>query len=125
MKKSLLLTFVLGILLLGCLEQAPASELIKVTVIINNGSAAQGSVINVASGTTAFDAFKQVANLSVKQYSFGVLVTGINGLEQDVASNKYWQYYVNGVLAPVGVDSLRLNESCTLEFRYETPPEFK
>ncbi|PIT85603.1 hypothetical protein COU36_02330, partial [Candidatus Micrarchaeota archaeon CG10_big_fil_rev_8_21_14_0_10_59_7] len=37
------------------------------------------------------------------------------------SENRYWQYYVDGVLAPVGVDAYKLDRDVTLEFRYESP----
>jgi hypothetical protein len=34
---------------------------------------------------------------------------------------KYWQYFVNGILAPVGADSYVPKEDDVIEWRFEEP----
>jgi hypothetical protein len=55
------------------------------------------------SGVNAYDLLQKYATVKAKRYSFGYLVTSING----VAGNgpKYWTFYVNGKQATVGASS--------------------
>ncbi|MBN3036981.1 MAG: DUF4430 domain-containing protein [Candidatus Diapherotrites archaeon] len=112
----------------GCVQQqAPeqVSDFITLTVRVNNSQSVTEDVVELPRGSTAFDAFSEVAVLDYSTHPvYGVFVEGINGVEGSVESGYFWQYYVDGELAPVGVDSFVLNESATLEFRYEKPPEF-
>ena len=125
MKKSFSLILLASFLFLGCVAQSQPSEgTLDIAVIINNGSANVSETVAVANGSTAFQAFTQAATLSIQDSKYGIFVTGVNGLEQDHDAGLYWQYYVDGELAPVGVAAYVLTEDCTLEFRYEKPPEF-
>ncbi len=121
--------FSLAFLLAGCLDQTgkpvgPVGEagLLGVIVSVNNGSGVVSKTVYVKNGSTAFDAFKAAANLSYTMHPvYGIYVTGINGLLEDSKTGKYWQYYVDGQLAPVGVSSFLLTKNVSLEFRYEAP----
>ena len=111
-----------ALLLFGCVAQQPAEGTLGIKVLINNGTGVMQSVVSVANGSTALDAFQLAATLNVTRHpQYGAFVTGINGLEQSASENKYWQYYADGVLAPVGVEAYKLDHDVTLEFRYETP----
>lgn len=48
------------------------------------------------------------------------MVTAIDGVSQDAASNTYWMYDVNGELAPKGAEEQLLAEGDTIEFYLET-----
>ena len=48
------------------------------------------------------------------------MVTAIDGVSQDAASNTYWMYDVNGELAPKGAEEQLLVEGDTIEFYLET-----
>ncbi|VVB68546.1 Uncharacterised protein [Candidatus Norongarragalina meridionalis] len=111
-----------ALLAFGCVSQQSTEGTLNVKVLINNGTGVMQSVVSVANGSTALAAFEKAASLNVTHHPvYGAFVSGVNGLEQSSAANKYWQYYVDGVLAPVGVDAYKLEKDCTLEFRYETP----
>jgi hypothetical protein len=111
----------------GCFQTQPQQNagMLQLTVKINNGTHITTENTQIANGSTAFDAFKKVATLNYSTHpTYGVFITGVNGLEQDAAKGMYWQYYVNGQLAPVGVGAYILDKNATLEFRYEKPPAF-
>lgn len=48
------------------------------------------------------------------------MVTAIDGVSQDAASNTYWMYDVNGELAPKGAEEQLLAEGDSIEFYLET-----
>jgi hypothetical protein len=68
-------------------------------------------------GVNAFVLLKKYAVVQAKHYSFGYLVTSING----VAGNgpKYWTFFVNGKEASVGASSYITKSSDTITWRLE------
>ncbi len=95
-------------------------ELINVSLIIDYGNSTESKTIFVENGTTVYDAMRKAVNLSVKTHpTYGVFVEGINGVMQ--GNGKYWQYYIDGKLAPVGVSNYIINRSLILEWKLEVP----
>ncbi|MEM0475226.1 MAG: DUF4430 domain-containing protein [Candidatus Norongarragalinales archaeon] len=92
-----------------------------VVVTINNGTANYSKTLEVAAGTTVLSLMQANFEIAAKQYSFGALVTGIDGLEQNDSTWLYWQYYVDGVLAPVGAGEYKIEKNVSIEWRYEKP----
>lgn len=68
-------------------------------------------------GTNALKLLEQNAQVTIKHYSFGDMVTSING----TAGNgpKYWMFYVNGKLASVGAGSYVTKDSDTLTWKLQ------
>ena len=68
-------------------------------------------------GKDALSLLKQHAVVQVKHYSFGDLVTSING----TAGNgpKYWTFYINGKEAQVGAGAYTTKNSDTLSWRLQ------
>jgi hypothetical protein len=111
------------LLLVGCVSapQQQTSEQLSVTVIVNDGHSPVTKQITLANGSTAFEAFSKAAQLNYSVHPvYGTFITGVNGVEQN--GTHFWQYYVDGELAPVGVDAFRITKDSTLEFRLEQPP---
>lgn len=123
MNPRLIALVLLAAMLAGCVQQAPSStDLVRVTVLVNNQTI---KTVDVPHGTSAFDAFSAAIQMNYSVHPvFGKFVTGVNGLEQSVEQNKFWQYYANGELASVGVDAYLINGTTTLEWRYESPPAY-
>lgn len=121
----MLVLFLLAALLPGCVlykEKASESGFLSAVVSINNGSSVVSKTVSVKNGSTAFDVFNAATNLSYTTHPvYGVYVTGVNGLMEDSKAGKYWQYYVDGELAPVGVSAFIIMKNVSLEFRYEAP----
>ncbi len=119
-----------SLLLLGCVSQTAAptpspEPLVNVVFVINNGTANYSKTLNVVFGTTVLAALETNFVVTKKEYSFGALVTGIDGTEQSDAAGLYWQYYVDGALAQVGASDFKLVENGTaIEWRLEKPPAF-
>jgi LPXTG-motif cell wall-anchored protein len=57
-------------------------------------------------------------NVAYTHYSFGDMITGINGLNAD--DSHFWSFYINGVSADVGPVTYKVQDSDKLSFRYES-----
>ena len=61
--------------------------------------------------------------LKTKEYQgMGTLVEKIGEFENGT-DGKYWHYYVNNLLAPVGADAYKVKEGDVIEWRFHTPDE--
>lgn len=121
MKRFLALLALL--LLAGCVSepQQQTSNQLAVTIIVNDGHSPVTKEITISNGSTALDAFSKAAQLNYTVHPvYGTFITGVNGVEQN--GTHFWQYYVDGELAPVGVDAFKITKDSTLEFRLEQPP---
>ena len=103
----------------------PSPVLVSVVMVINNGTANYSKTLSVPVGATALSVLESNFLVTKKEYSFGALVTGIDGLEQNASTNRYWQYYVDGTLASVGAGDFKIERDSLIEWRYEAPPKFE
>ena len=130
-KKSVLAVIavlVFSFIFFGCVQQNGKSsedaKNLSVNVIINFGERNVSKTVSIAKGQTALAAFDEAAVLNKTSSKWGIFVSGIDGIDGNMNGNgKYWQYYVDGILAPVGADAYVLENDVALEFRYELPPE--
>jgi len=67
---------------------------IKVNIAINygNGTIEWHNDTYIPIGFSLFNATQKVATLNYTTSPLGTFVTGINGVSQDVAANRYWVY---------------------------------
>ncbi len=98
---------------------SPEPALVDVVFVINNGTGNYSKNLSVANGTSVLAALEANFAVSKKEYSFGALVTAIDGLEQNDSTQKYWQFYADGTLASVGAGDFKLVKSAVVEWRYE------
>lgn len=68
-------------------------------------------------GVDALSLLKKHAQVGVKHYSFGDLVTSINGTQGN--GPKYWTFYVNGKEAQVGASSYVTKNSDKIEWKLQ------
>ncbi len=59
--------------------------------------------------------------LESKETDLGILIEAIDGFRNG-AQNKYWLFYVNGAMAPVGVAAQPVTDQDLIEFRFEENP---
>jgi len=72
---------------------------------------------------TVYDAMVR-ANLTMEKTGSGALVfvEAINGIRNNQDGNdKWWQFWVDGELAPIGAGSYILSEGEVVEWRYTSP----
>lgn len=89
-------------------------------------SAAAPTPIEVADGSSALDQLRQFAGerslpMATKDYGgLGTMVEQIGTLKSGMGG-KYWHFYVNGKLAPVGAGAYVLKSGDSIEWRFATP----
>lgn len=78
---------------------------------------ASHTLVATMGATNALALAQSELDLQLKQYDFGVMIEGVNGLLADATS--YWAVYLNGDYAQVGIADLVLEQGDTVELRYE------
>ncbi|MCK5084088.1 MAG: DUF4430 domain-containing protein [Candidatus Pacebacteria bacterium] len=102
------------------------SDEIKFSVLlkIDNGSEEKKEyeLNDISEQVTVFDILKNSVDIKYNNdYSFGVFIENIDGIENGV-DGKYWQYYMNDVLGDVAADKKVLEEGDVVEWRFEEVP---
>jgi len=112
------------LLLSGCMQKtdaAAAGETAKATFTVTGyqGKIAEKAV-EAEKGANAFELMKK--NISVKYtlYSFGPLITEIEGTKPE--GSDYWALYVNGKYAEKGIADYILDEDLEIEWKIEKSP---
>lgn len=114
-------------------KEKPLNAPIKVNVPVSDTSAQNQNtplqevpttVINYngQEGKTALEILKAGHRVDVKHYSFGDMVTGIDGIAPD--SKHFWSFYVNGALAQVGADSFVTKSSDQIKWQVDTVVDY-
>lgn len=68
-------------------------------------------------GVDALSLLKKHATVTTKHYSFGDLVTSINGMPGN--GPKYWTFYVNGKMSQVGASAYKTKTGDKLEWKLQ------
>lgn len=68
-------------------------------------------------GKTAMQLLKSKHVVETKNYSFGEMVTSIDGVNPD--ARHFWGFYVNGKLAQVGADAYVTKATDSIEWKLE------
>jgi len=93
----------------------------NIELTIDYGNSTQ-RVFSSLSGDTVFDILNQTTTIVFTQYAYGKFVTSINGVDNNAGDNgRYWQYWVNGELAPVAADNYLLADGDQVLWRYCAP----
>jgi hypothetical protein len=89
----------------------------KVGTTVNSQSLLTDIKYNGQTGVSALDLLKKHAKVQTKHYSFGDLVTSINGSPGN--GPKYWTFYANGKPASVGAGTYITKNSDKLEWKLQ------
>ena len=79
----------------------------------------------VKPGTTVYDLMSELraaqglSFIATEYPGMGPLIEEINGVKNDIKTNKFWFYYVNGQSANEGVTSYVLKNNDVIEWKYE------
>ena len=87
------------------------------TTVINNQRQLTQISYKGETGVDALTLLKKHATVTVKHYSFGDLVTSINGNQG--SGPKYWTFYINGKEASVGAGSYKTKDDDTLSWKLQ------
>lgn len=107
------------------LESIVDSTTMRVNIGIKygNGTMVWYNGTYVPLGVSAFNATEKVVTLNYSVFSWGIYVTGINGVMENVASQESWFFYswINGTKtsASVGVTQYILTNGETITWEYE------
>ena len=89
----------------------------KVAATVNSQQQLTDIKYNGQNGTNALALLKKHAQVQTKHYSFGDLVTSINGSKG--TGPKYWTFYINGKEAQVGAGTYTTKSSDKLEWKLQ------
>lgn len=68
-------------------------------------------------GKTALQLLESATPIQTKQFDFGVLVEGINGIRPD--QDHFWKLYINGQESSLGADQLQTKNGDIIEWKLE------
>ncbi len=83
--------------------------------------------ISLDQNATVFDLLKAAVSVESNNFRFdykdyggdmGAFITAINGLANDPAGAKYWQFWVNGEYSKVGASVYKLKDGDSVEWKY-------
>jgi len=89
----------------------------KVVVVTNAQHQLTQLSYQGVNGQTALALLKKHAVVQTKHYSFGDMVSSINGTEG--SGPKYWTFYINGKEASVGASTYITKSTDTLSWRLQ------
>jgi hypothetical protein len=136
-RKSFILPFVLVALiavsaLSGCNgNTGPGDSPDSAQIIGQGGTVFRFEVTDDTETVTAWDvhtdettvgaALLEVGLIAGDMFSFGLMVTEVNGLTADFdADGAWWAFYIGGEMAAMGVDSTGIEPDTTYAFVYTT-----
>lgn len=105
-------------------EQTPQGIMVDLMLDFGNGQVKTFSQVNLPEDSTVFDLLKKVTtenNLSLesKDYgSMGVFIESIGEAKSDLASDKFWQYWVNNKYSQMGSSSYKLKSGDLVEWKF-------
>lgn len=111
------------------ITRQPEQEQQQASYIITNGQDIQNYEIVLATSTTVFSALQDLSQqekftVTYKVYpEMGVLVQGINGVVNGT-DDKYWQYWVDGILGEVAANKKLLKAGDKVEWKFDIVPAF-
>jgi len=109
------------IVALAAVAGGSAAYIYHQSTLVNAITNAQHQLTQISyhghNGTDALTLLKQHANVATKRYSFGDLVTSINGSAGN--GPKYWTFYINGKQADIGAGSYKTKDSDVLMWRLQ------
>lgn len=97
---------------------------ISLTVDFNNGTIDYHQNITIwKNASSVFDLLKNFYRIGYETYSYGVIITSINGVENNVISNNFWFFWVNDEYSNIGASNFQLNNSDRVYWAYRNANE--
>lgn len=69
-------------------------------------------------GKTALEVLKSLTEVDTKEYDYGTMVVGINGVKADDGKN-YWSFYVNDAYASEGAGTYKTKAADKITWKLE------
>ncbi len=91
----------------------------KVTVVfsVKGNQTFLQKTIEAEKGINAFEQMKGIMDVNYTMYSFGPMITGING--ETAPQNSYWALYIDGNYSMTGINQVILDKNMLIEWRIE------
>lgn len=119
---GILLFFVIFLSSFGCTFTPTTAEgLGQITFELydSEGSLVAEKQVTYHDGDTLFGLLQSEFTVTYEQYSFGVMITGIDDVKTD-EGNCYIAFYINDVEATTGIDSAEIVDGNVYQFKYVT-----
>ena len=117
LKTNIIVVVLIAALGLGGWAYIANSPSHKVDVVTNAQHQLTQLSYKGQSGQNALALLKKHATVATKHYSFGDMVTSVNGVNG--TGPKYWTFYINGKMAEVGAGSYVTKNGDTLMWRLQ------
>jgi len=117
-----LLFFVIFLSSFGCTFVPTTAEgLGQITFELydSEGSLVATKEVAYHDGDTLFSLLQNEFTVTYDQYSFGVMITGIDDVKTD-DGNGYIAFYINDIEATTGIDSAEIVDGNIYQFKYAT-----
>ncbi|MEK7680694.1 MAG: DUF4430 domain-containing protein [Patescibacteria group bacterium] len=105
--------------------QVEQKQTINATLNLEANGQARSFSGNIENGKSAADFVillteKNNLQLKTKEYTgMGILVEGVNGVENNNDEKKYWMFYVNGQMSQVGLSQYIVKNADKISLKYE------
>jgi len=98
-------------------EQNVATEVVQEQAAEPEAPQTEFTFTAVKDGQAALELVQAEVELTLKEYPFGTMVEGVNGLMAD--SGHFWGLYQNGEFAQKGIAEIILQAGETITLKYE------
>ena len=121
-KKLILVMLILlaAVTLVGCSEKKVSNDVFNIGIIVydknQNVVYEKEETVNIENLLEALESIDDL-KIEKEESQYGAFITSINGIKQE--DPYYWNYYVNGDYATVGISSYKINDNDKFEFRLE------
>lgn len=119
MKKiSVSLTLLATLFLAACspAEKSQEDAKVQLTLQVTTDGKVDSKEVTAESGDSVMDVLEEYHKVEEDNG----LVTAIDGVSQNAATNTYWMYKVNGQMADKGAEELKVQAGDKIEFYLET-----
>ncbi|MCF2138944.1 MAG: DUF4430 domain-containing protein [Candidatus Lokiarchaeota archaeon] len=97
---------------------------ISLTVDFNNGTIDIHKNLTIwKNSSTVYDLLTIFYKVGYDSYSFGIIITSIEGKKNDVNANTFWFFWVNEEYSMLGASSVYLNDSDSVFWAYRNANE--
>lgn len=79
-------------------------------------------IVEVKEGESVLDVVSRTRTVEAKEYSFGKLVEGIDGVKNGT-DEKYWMFYINDEESKIGAAEYKPKAGDKIEWRFKTYEE--
>ena len=92
---------------------------ISLTIDFNNGTIVENrNIIIPKNESSVLDLLESFFVIGYDTYTYGVIITSIANLANNVQENSFWFFWVNNEYASVGVTSVNLNDNFEIFWAY-------